>query len=66
MVCGHTTQKNGLPLNIGHAVCIDTWACGEGGWLSCLDIYSGFVYQANQARETRRLRLGDLLIPSPE
>jgi serine/threonine protein phosphatase 1 len=66
MVCGHTSQKNGLPLNIGHAVCIDTWACGESGWLSCLDIHSGFVYQANQVRETRRLRLGDLLIPSPE
>ncbi len=65
MVCGHTSQKNGLPLNIGHAVCIDTWACGEG-WLSCLDIHSGIVYQANQTRETRRLRLGDLLVPSAE
>ncbi len=66
MVCGHTSQKNGLPLNLGHAVCIDTWACGEGGWLSCLDIHSGFVYQANQEGETRRLRLGDLLVPSSE
>ncbi|MBC8104483.1 MAG: serine/threonine protein phosphatase [Cytophagales bacterium] len=65
MVCGHTSQKNGLPLNFGHAVCIDTWACGDG-WLSCLDIYSGLVYQANQARETRRLRLGDLLVPTEE
>ena len=64
MVCGHTSQKNGLPLNLGHAVCIDTWVCGEGGWLPCLDIHSGFVYQANQARETRRLRLDDLLVPS--
>ncbi len=24
MVCGHTSQKSGKPLDIGHAVCIDT------------------------------------------
>jgi len=63
MVCGHTSQKNGLPLNIGHAVCIDTWVEGETGWLSCLDTGSGIVYQANQAREVRRLRIDDLLVP---
>jgi serine/threonine protein phosphatase 1 len=62
MVCGHTSQKNGLPLNLGFAVCIDTWACGDG-WLSCLDTSSGIVYQTNQMRETRRLRLDDLLVP---
>src|SRR5262245_7675680 len=26
LVCGHTPQTNGLPLNLGHAVGIDTWA----------------------------------------
>jgi serine/threonine protein phosphatase 1 len=35
MVCGHTSQKSGRPRNIGHAVCIDTWACGNG-WLRWL------------------------------
>jgi serine/threonine protein phosphatase 1 len=53
MVCGHTSQKSGKPRNLGHAVCIDTWACGEG-WLTCLDAESGRYWQANQRGETRR------------
>ncbi|HEY2828242.1 MAG TPA: metallophosphoesterase [Pirellulales bacterium] len=52
MVCGHSSQKSGLPLNIGHAVCIDTWACG-GGWLTCLDVGSAQYWQANERGETR-------------
>lgn len=52
MVCGHTSQKSGVPRNFGHAVCIDTWACGKG-WLTCLDVDSGRYWQANQRGETR-------------
>jgi serine/threonine protein phosphatase 1 len=52
MVCGHTQQRSGRPWNIGHAVCIDTWAYG-GGWLTCLDVGSGRYWQANQKGETR-------------
>ena len=59
MVCGHTSQKSGLPITNGHAICIDTWAHG-GGWLSCLDVGSGKIWQANQAGETRRLWLDEL------
>lgn len=58
MVCGHTPQEAGLPLDIGHAVCIDTGAC-ERGWLTCLDVDSGTCWQANEAGETRRFWLGD-------
>ena len=47
MVCGHTQQRSGKPLNLGHAVCIDTWAYGNG-WLTCLDVRSGQYRQANQ------------------
>jgi len=54
MVCGHTPQKSGLPSSNGNSICIDTWACG-GGWLSCLDVESGTVWQANESGETRRL-----------
>lgn len=53
MVCGHTAQRSGLPLDIGHAVCIDTWAYG-GGWLTCLDPVTGEYWQANQRGEIRR------------
>lgn len=60
MVCGHTEQHSGLPRNLGHAVCIDTWAYG-GGWLTCLDITSGRIWQANQAGEHRTVWLDDLL-----
>jgi serine/threonine protein phosphatase 1 len=56
MVCGHTLQHAGVPRNIGHAVCIDTWAYGEG-WLTCLDIDSGNYWQANQRGQTREGRL---------
>jgi serine/threonine protein phosphatase 1 len=52
MVCGHTPQKSGKPRNLGHAVCIDTWAYGKG-WLTCLDVGSGTYWQANQRGETR-------------
>ena len=59
MICGHTSQKSGIPLSIGHAVCIDTWVYGEG-WLTCLDAASGRYWQANQRGETRTGWLEDV------
>ncbi|HVX62224.1 MAG TPA: serine/threonine protein phosphatase, partial [Pirellulales bacterium] len=52
MVCGHTSQKSGIPRSVGHAVCIDTWACGNG-WLTCLDVAAGRYWQANEQGGTR-------------
>lgn len=52
MVCGHTSQKDGKLDDAGHAVCIDTWACGEG-WLTALDPASGKFWQADELGETR-------------
>jgi serine/threonine protein phosphatase 1 len=60
MICGHTSQKSGEPKSVGHAVCIDTWACGRG-WLTCLDAATGRYWQANQRGATREDRLDDLL-----
>ena len=57
MVCGHTSQKSGLPRDHGHAVCIDTWVYGKG-WLTCLDVATGQFWQANQRGQTRAGRLG--------
>lgn len=59
IICGHTSQSTGVPLNLGHTVCIDTWAYG-GGFLSCLDVGSGIVYQASQSGMKRRLTLRPL------
>lgn len=52
MICGHTSQKDGLPLNLGYAICIDTWACGNG-WLTALDVDSGQIWQTNQLGQHR-------------
>ena len=56
VICGHTSQKSGLPLDRSHAVCIDTF-CHGGGWLSALDVTTNRVWQANEAGETRMLDL---------
>ena len=58
MVCGHTSQKSGRPLNLGHAICIDTRAFG-GGWLTCLDVACGRYWQANEKGEAREDWLSD-------
>jgi serine/threonine protein phosphatase 1 len=59
LVCGHTQQRSGLPLNLGHAVCIDTWAYGSG-WLTCLDAATGRIWQANQEGRVRTLWLDEI------
>jgi serine/threonine protein phosphatase 1 len=56
MICGHTAQKSHLPLNLGHAVCIDTDP-GRGGWLTCLHAETGDYWQTNFNGD---LRLGSL------
>jgi len=53
MICGHTSQRSGLPLQFDHCVCIDTWVYGQG-WLTCLDVQSGQVWQANQEGQRRQ------------
>ena len=58
VICGHTSQKNGLPYNVGHAVCIDTF-CHGGGWLTALDVEANTYVQANQHGLTRRGFLED-------
>ncbi len=59
MVCGHTSQKEGLPNNRGFAICIDTWACGSG-WLTCLDVNERYIWQANKYGQTREFSLDEL------
>jgi serine/threonine protein phosphatase 1 len=59
MVCGHSVQPSGLPITNGHSICIDTWAYGDG-WLSCLDVGSGQVWQANEAGQTRSFMLDEV------
>ncbi len=53
LICGHTRQDSGLPLDLGPTVCIDTAIYEPYGWLTCLDVNSGHFWQANQRGETR-------------
>lgn len=62
MVCGHTAQRSGVPVNLGYAVCIDTWVYGDG-WLTCFDTISGRIWQANQRGETRQGHIRDYYAP---
>ena len=59
MVCGHTIQESGLPRSNGHSICIDTWAYGDG-WLSCLDVDSGTIWQANEAGDRRSFTIAEI------
>jgi serine/threonine protein phosphatase 1 len=59
MVCGHTAQRSGKPRSNEHSICIDTWAHG-GGWLSCLDVKSGTVWQANESGDRRTLAIAEI------
>jgi serine/threonine protein phosphatase 1 len=47
-IVGHSSHKQGLVLNLGHLVCVDTYACG-GFWLTALDASTGRLWQANEA-----------------
>lgn len=59
VVCGHTSQGDGRPLNLGHAVCIDT-CCYGGQWLTAMNVETDEIFQANQKGETRTGILQDL------
>jgi serine/threonine protein phosphatase 1 len=52
MVCGHTEQRGGWPIVLPGIIGLDTWCYGDG-WLTCLDVASGRIWQANQAGQTR-------------
>ncbi|MEM1209636.1 MAG: metallophosphoesterase family protein [Planctomycetota bacterium] len=49
VVCGYTPQKSGFPIDLGHTICIDT-----APWLSCVDLGSGEVWQADSVGRVRR------------
>lgn len=56
MVCGHSEQRDGEPLVLERAVCVDTWVYGDG-WLTCLDVAAGEFWQATELGQTRSGRL---------
>jgi serine/threonine protein phosphatase 1 len=54
VIVGHTSQKNGEILDLGHVKCIDT-CCYGGGWLTALDVHTDEVWQADLQGNMRRV-----------
>jgi serine/threonine protein phosphatase 1 len=52
-IVGHTSQKSGEILDVGHLVCIDTF-CYGGGWLTALDVDTGEVWQFDREGQPRK------------
>lgn len=53
IVCGHTKQQSGVPLDLGHTLCIDTWVYGRG-YLTCLHLEANHYWQATQTNLHRQ------------
>ncbi len=53
VILGHTSQKTGEVLVLGHLKCIDTY-CYGGGWLTALEVGTDEVWQADQEGRMRR------------
>lgn len=62
IICGHTAQGDGKPVNLGFGICIDTCVYG-GGWLSCLELETGRLWQANQQGHLQALRIEEFRQP---
>lgn len=52
-VVGHTANRDGNILDVGHLICIDTY-CYGGGWLTALDVHSRQTWQASPTGQLRQ------------
>lgn len=46
-VVGHTPQRSGEILDLGHVICLDTY-CWGGGWLTGYDVREGQIWQVDR------------------
>jgi serine/threonine protein phosphatase 1 len=54
-IVGHTSQKCGEVLDLGHLICIDTY-CYGGGWLTALDVDTDELWQVDRLGRLRTPR----------
>ena len=52
VIVGHTAQRDGEVLDLGHLICIDTCCYGDG-WLTAMDVDSGELWQADKHGQMR-------------
>lgn len=55
VICGHTPQRNGKPIHLGHTIGVDTLK--YAGWLTALNVSSLEFVQAHRSKGTRGQRL---------
>jgi serine/threonine protein phosphatase 1 len=55
-ILGHTSNKQGEILNLGHLICLDTY-CHGGYWLTAFDSTTGRMWQSNEAGDFRTIEL---------
>ncbi|HEY2343762.1 MAG TPA: metallophosphoesterase family protein [Chthoniobacteraceae bacterium] len=60
IICGHTSQKSGLPAIFKGGVCIDTWVYGNG-WLTGFDTGAETFFQTNERGGRRTFPLQKLV-----
>lgn len=51
-VVGHTANRDGEIMDVGHLVCIDTF-CYGGGWLTAMDVRERRYWQASEDGQIR-------------
>lgn len=56
LVVGHTAQKSGQVLDLGHLICIDTY-CHGGGFLTALEVDAGDLWQTDLEGRVTKSRL---------
>jgi len=52
-ICGHTADKEGQILDLGHLICIDT-CCYAGKWLTAMEVTTRRLWQATPEGELRK------------
>lgn len=52
-VVGHTANREGQVVDVGHLICLDTY-CYGGGWLTAMDLRTRQVWQASQEGNLRQ------------
>ena len=53
-VVGHTANRDGEVLDMGHLLCIDT-CCYGGGWLTAVELHSRTYWQVSQQGQLREV-----------
>ncbi|MGB7346126.1 MAG: metallophosphoesterase family protein [Pirellulaceae bacterium] len=52
-IVGHTANRDGEILDVGHLICLDTY-CYGGGWLTAMDVKSRQLWQVSAEGNLRR------------